>query len=282
MKIGIVGLGLIGGSLALAFQEKNHEIYGLDSNAATQQYAMMTGAIDSVLDKETIPVCDFLFLTVYPTAAVDFMLEHSPLLSPKSVVIDCCGIKRKVCGICFDLAEKFGYHFIGGHPMAGLQFSGFKHARADLFQNANMILVPKKGEDIALLERVKLLLSEAGFASVTLTSAEKHDEIIAFTSQLAHVVSNAYVKSPSASYHKGFSAGSYRDLTRVAKLNETMWTELFMANKDYLTREIECLIDALSEYKEALESENSQMLFELLRQGRLQKEAINTEWKESE
>lgn len=282
MKIGIVGLGLIGGSLALAFKEKNYEVFGADTHAATQQYALMTGAIDHVLDQSAVSACDFLFLAVYPRAAVDYVLENASFFSPRSVVIDCCGIKRKVCGICFDTAEKHGFRFIGGHPMAGLQFSGIKHARANLFQGASMILVPKAGEDIALLEAVKRLLSEVGFASVTLTSAEKHDEIIAFTSQLAHVVSNAYVKSPSAKYHKGFSAGSYRDLTRVAKLNEAMWAELFMANRDHLIREIDSLLFSLAEYKEALEAENSGRLRELLRRGRIQKEAIDTEWKESE
>lgn len=142
-----------------------------------------------------------------------------------------------------------------------------------------MILVPKEKEDLFQLSRLRDLLKDAGFGPVTVTTAEKHDEMIAFTSQLAHVVSNAYIKSPTAREHKSFSAGSYRDLTRVAKLNEGMWTELFLDNADNLGRELDCLIDELRAYREALQAGDADRLKQLLKEGRERKEEIDTEWK---
>ena len=142
-----------------------------------------------------------------------------------------------------------------------------------------MILVPREKEDLFRLSTLRDLLKDAGFASVTVTTAQKHDEMIAFTSQLAHVVSNAYIKSPTAREHKSFSAGSYRDLTRVAKLNEGMWTELFLDNADNLGRELDCLIDELRAYREALQAGDADRLKQLLKEGRERKEEIDTEWK---
>ena len=163
--------------------------------------------------------------------------------------------------------------------MAGTQFSGIKYARDDMFNNATMVMVTREDEDLYVLSRVRDLLRDAGFKAVTVTTADKHDEMIAFTSQLAHVVSNAYVKSPTAQAHHSFSAGSYRDLTRVAKLNETMWTELFLDNADYLGNELDWIIGALSEYRDAIKRGDADTLKRLLREGRERKEEIDTEWK---
>ena len=151
--------------------------------------------------------------------------------------------------------------------MAGRQQSGLKYSRSDMFKNANMILVPKKDESLMLLERVKSLLTSVGFGGITITTAENHDKIIAYTSQLAHVVSNAYVKSPSADVHKGFSAGSYKDLTRVARLNPQMWAELFFENKENITFEIKNIIVELQKYADALENDDFEKLCALLKEG---------------
>ena len=278
--IGVVGLGLMGASLCKALCAQGHRILGRDTDEHVQKYALLTETIQGELTEDNIPECDYLFLATYPGAAVETLKQVAPKIRKDTVVSDLCGVKKAVCEPCFALAEEYGFTFIGGHPMAGKQFSGIKYADGNLFQNATMILVPRKQEDLFLVSRLSELLRETGFKSVTVTTAEKHDEMIAFTSQLAHVVSNAYIKSPTAAEHLSFSAGSYRDLTRVAKLNETMWTELFLDNAEHLGFELDCLIKSLQEYRDAIAAGDAETLKKLLKDGRERKEAIDTEWKD--
>ncbi len=276
MTIGVVGLGLIGGSLAKAFKAYTpHRVLGCDCVASVQQYAELSGCIDGALTTDNLSTCELVFLAVYPAATVDFVQQHAAAFGNGAVVIDCGGVKRRICQPCLKAATENGFTFIGGHPMAGLHRSGLKYATATLFNGESMILTPQDTQDIALLERVTMVLKSIGFGSVTVTTPEQHDEVIAFTSQLAHVVSNAYVKSPRAQVHRGFSAGSYRDLTRVARLNEVMWTELFLDNRDNLLEEIDTLMASLSEYREALEQRDEDTLRALLRDGSERKERID-------
>lgn len=276
MKVGIVGLGLIGGSLAKAYKESGQaEVYGWDTDADTMLLAKTVEAIDGTLDETVLPDCDLLLLALYPGAAIEYLRAHAPEISKKTFVIDCCGVKQVVCDACFPIAEQYGFPFFGGHPMAGTQFSGFAKSRSSLFRGASMILVPPRFDDIAQLDQAKQLLAPVGFGRTVVTTADKHDEMIAFTSQMAHIVSNAFIKSPAARQHKGFSAGSYKDLTRVAWLNETMWTELFMDNRKKLIREIDILMHSLEEYKEAMQQEDAPRLKELLREGRICKEEVD-------
>ena len=278
--IGVVGLGLIGASMCKALGAQGHRILGRDTDDHVQKYALLTGTIQGDLTESGIAECDFLFLAVYPGAAVETLARLAPKIRRGTIVCDLCGVKRAVCGPCFALAAEYGFTFIGGHPMAGKQFSGIKYADGSLYQGATMILVPERQEDLFQVSRLSELLRGAGFRSVTVTTADKHDEMIAFTSQLAHVVSNAYIKSPTAAEHLSFSAGSYRDLTRVAKLNEVMWTELFLDNADRLGFELDCIIRSLQEYRDALKAGDAETLCRLLREGRERKENIDTEWKE--
>ena len=159
--------------------------------------------------------------------------------------------------------------------MAGSQFSGFKYSRADLFVGAPMVLVPPVFDDILLLDRVKQALSPCHFGRFSVTSAEDHDKKIAFTSQMCHIVSNAYVKSPSALEHKGFSAGSYRDLTRVAWLNPQMWAELFLENKENILFELDYFIESLNNYRNAIAQDNTEKLIQLLEEGKRRKEEVD-------
>lgn len=276
MKVGIVGLGLIGGSLAKAYKESGQaEVFGWDTDVDTMLLAKTVEAIDGTLDETVLPDCDLLLLALYPGAAIEYLRAHAPEISKKTFVIDCCGVKQVVCDACFPIAEQYGFSFFGGHPMAGTQFSGFAKSRSSLFRGASMILVPPRFDDIAQLDQAKQLLAPVGFGRTVVTTADKHDEMIAFTSQMAHIVSNAFIKSPAARQHKGFSAGSYKDLTRVAWLNETMWTELFMDNRQKLIREIDILMHSLEEYKEAMQQEDAPRLKELLREGRICKEEVD-------
>ena len=275
MKIGIVGLGLIGGSFARAYSATGHEVYALERNEAVYDAAVQEQAVQDRLTKENAGACDLILICVYPQAAVDFLQDFGPMFGDHPLVIDCCGTKRKLTEAGMAAAKKFGFTFLGGHPMAGTQFSGFEHSRADLYQGAPMVIVSPDPADQALLKRVRRMLSPVGFASITVATAKEHDRIIAFTSQLAHVVSNAYVKSPSAQVHKGFSAGSYKDLTRVAWLNPEMWAELFLDNRDYLIEEIDTLIHHLSEYRADLETEDREDLIRLLTEGKKRKEELD-------
>ena len=275
MTVGICGLGLIGGSMAKAYKESGHRVLGYDLNESTLGYCSLAGITDGVLDESSIPKCDLIFIALYPVSAIKYLEEIAHLISKNATVIDLCGTKAKICKCGFALAKKHGFTFVGGHPMAGTQYSGIKHARASLFRNAPMVLVPPVYDDIAFLDGIKQLLAPAGFGKFSITTADEHDRMIAFTSQLAHVVSNAYVKTPTAQNHKGFSAGSYKDLTRVAWLNENMWTELFLENKEPLLYELDHIIASLSEYKVAIENNDADTLRQLLKDGRLAKEKVD-------
>ena len=226
MTVGILGLGLIGGSLARAYALDGHTVYAAEQNEDMLSFAILSGAVHGKLDKATIEECDLILLAIYPAGSAEWLAEQAQFIKSDTLVMDCCGIKNEICRRCFPLAEQYGFTFVGGHPMAGTQFSGFKYSRANLFQGAPMVLVPPRFDDMDLLERVKEALSPCGFGSFSVTTAQEHDRLIAFTSQMPHVISNAFIKSPTAAAHKGFSAGSYKDLTRVAWLNATMWAEL--------------------------------------------------------
>ncbi len=275
MTVGICGLGLIGGSMAKAYREAGHTVLGYDKDTASLGYAALGGVIDGELDEKSIPDCDLIFIALYPEAAVEYIEKIAPSLNCHTVVMDLCGTKKKICDAGFRMAKEYGFTFVGAHPMAGTQYSGIKYSRANLFKNAPMVLVPPVYDDIYFLDKIKQMLSPAMFGKITVTTAEEHDSMIAFTSQLAHVVSNAYVKSPTAQNHKGFSAGSYRDMTRVAWLNEHMWSELFLENRDPLLFEIDSIIASLTEYRKAIAEGDKQELTELLRNGRIAKERVD-------
>ena len=275
MTVGIVGLGLIGGSFAKAYHAAGHTVLAFDTDRSTYDFAVLSGTVNGPLTDETLSTCDLILIAVIPSAAVGYLKQHAAHIGPKPVVIDCCGTKRVVCTACFPLAKQFGFTYLGGHPMAGTHNSGFKYAAATMFHNAPMVLVPANHNDIELLSRVKELLAPAGFSRFSVTTAEQHDEMIAFTSQLAHVVSNAYIKSPTAGLHKGFSAGSYKDMTRVAWLAPKMWAELFLENKDFLMAELNTLIDHLRQYQDAMEHDDLPGLIQLLDDGRKRKEEVD-------
>ncbi len=275
MKVGIVGLGLIGGSFAWAYHNEGHEVLATNRTRSVLDFAMLSGAVDGELTEENVGDCELILVTLYPQAAIEYIDRMGPHFGQKPLVMDCCGTKRVVCSACFPIAERDGFTYIGGHPMAGTHNSGFKYAKGTMYKGAPMVIVPPRYDDIELLGRVKELLAPAGFGSISVTTAEKHDLMIAFTSQMAHVVSNAYIKSPTARIHKGFSAGSYKDLTRVAWLNAPMWAELFMENKDFLLQELELFIASLTQYRDAMVNDDMPELTRLLDEGRRLKEEVD-------
>ncbi len=275
MNVGIIGLGLIGGSLAKAYKKAGMKVYAFDIDASVLQFARISGAADEALTDETLQACGLVLIALPPDAAVQWLEENAAKISAQTLVMDCCGVKRRICAVGFPLSEKYGFTFVGGHPMAGTHKWGFANSRADLFEGACFVAVPRAYDDMTLFERVKESVLPAGFGSVSVTTAERHDRLIAFTSQLAHVVSNAYIKSGTALDHKGFSAGSYQDLTRVAWLNPDMWTELFLDNKDNLIYELDTVITSLSEYRDACARGDAETLRALLDAGSKRKKEVD-------
>ena len=272
MIIGIVGLGLIGGSMAKSIKSRTaHTVYGTDLNSETMTMARMCGAIDAPLTEENLPQCEVLLVAIRPAAAVEWVARNAALISKSAMLVDLCGVKRQVVEGIAPIAREHGFAYIGGHPMAGKERGGFTAATDDLYVGASMILTPDQRTDMQLLEALKTLFLDIGFAGLTFSTPEEHDRIIAFTSQLAHIVSSAYVKSPEAQRRRGFSAGSFRDMTRVARLDEDMWTELFLDDADYLTGELKVLIGHLNEYLDALEARDAEKLHDLLKDGREKK-----------
>ena len=274
MKIGILGLGLIGGSMARAYAVAGHTVYAADLDESTLSFAMLSGAVHGRLDEETIPACELLLLAIYPGGSAKWLEDNGRLVDSGALVLDLCGIKQ-VCKRCFPVARKYGFTFVGGHPMAGSHFSGFKYSRADLYKGAPMVLVPPRFDDIDLLQRVKDAMAPCGFGMFSVTTAEEHDRMIAFTSLMPHVLSNAFIKSPTALKHKGFSAGSYKDLTRVAWLNAPMWSELFLENRENLLFELNTYLDSLTAYRDALEARDGERLTALLEAGKKAKEEVD-------
>lgn len=276
MKVGVVGMGLIGGSLIKAYNEdKDWEVYGYDIDTKIVKLAILAEDMKDELNETTIKDCDLVFIALYPRLSIEYLRKMAPHINKTTIVIDCCGTKGEVCKAGFEIAEEYGFTFIGGHPMAGLHYSGYKYSNRDMFRKATMVLVPKSFDDINLLSHIKDLLAPAGFKNVTVTTADKHDKMIAFTSQMAHLVSNAFIKSPTAREHVGFSAGSYKDLTRVAWLNESMWTELFLENKEHLLYELDIFIDELVKYREAIKNDDADTLKALLYEGKKRKEEVD-------
>lgn len=276
MKVGIVGLGLIGGSFAKAYKcAGDYKVYAYDRDNTMLGFAKLSGAIDGELTDENIGECDLIIISLYPKPSIEYLKKNAHLISKCATVVDCCGTKRDICPVGFDLSKQYGFKFFGGHPMAGTQHSGFKHSTATMFNRASMIIVPPRFDDMALIDNLTELLKPVRFGRFTVTSAEKHDEMIAFTSQMAHIVSNAYIKSPTANAHKGFSAGSYKDLTRVAYLNEQMWAELFMENRDNLVKELNFIIKSVENYRDALADGDETRLTELLAEGKRRKEEVD-------
>ena len=270
----IIGLGLMGGSFAKALTQRTGiRVYGEDTDPGTMAAALETGAIHAALTPQLLRQCDLTVLALYPDDAVQWMQSRRSQIKKGSVVVDFCGVKQPVCQAAEPIAREEGFFFIGGHPMAGKECWGFSYAVGDLYEGASMILTPPP-EWKEQADALRPLFFSLGFGQLVDTTPENHDRMIAYTSQLAHVASSAFIKSPSSRQHVGYSAGSYKDLTRVAKLNPNMWTKLFLANGDYLCEEIDLLIEHLAQYRDAIAAGDKEKLYRLLKEGSDIKQSI--------
>lgn len=276
MKIAIIGLGLIGGSMAKAIKKNtDYPVYAYDIDKSAVSAALQQESIDGGFELEVLNTFDLVILGLYPDVTIDFVTEHAENFKKGAVVIDTCGVKQTVVTACEKVLCGNGVYYLGCHPMAGREYSGFKYSLDNLFEKASFIYTPTVNTPKEIVDFVTDFAKEIGFLRCTMTTPKEHDEIIAFTSQLAHIVSSAYVKSPTLEKQFGFSAGSFKDLTRVAKLNERMWTTLFLMNREPLLEEIDHIIYHLKEYREAIENSDDKTLCELLKNGRELKEYSN-------
>lgn len=270
--VGIVGLGLIGGSMAKAVSEHTGAaVFGFDINNEVMNMAVMSGSIKGTLTKKKIRECDLIMVALTPQRLINWVRENAKYFSKDTILCDLCGIKRVVMNELIPISKEYGFPYVGGHPMAGKEVSGFANAESSLFNGASMILVPQKETDINCLDALKSFFLRIGFGTVVFTTMDEHDRIISYTSQLAHITSSAYIKSPTSQKHMGFSAGSYKDMTRVARLDPAMWTELFLDNRDNLCAELHELIKNLTDYLDALEADDEKRLYSLLEDGLIKK-----------
>ena len=267
MNICIAGLGLIGGSFAKAISQKtNHFCMGIDTNANSCKKALDDGAIKQIISPEQLSLADIVILALQPKTLVQFFKTNAQHIKKGAIVFDTCGIKQTVLNQLVPVANEHGIKFVGAHPMAGREFSGYDYSLANLFEKASFIVTTDHADKTAV-DVVCDLAKQIGFANVTVTTADHHDKVIAYTSQLAHIVSNSYCKSETINQKEGFCAGSFADMTRVGKLDVNLWTELFLANPTHLGNELGNLITKLSEFKTAIDNKDEKFLSQLLKEG---------------
>jgi prephenate dehydrogenase len=276
MKIAVVGLGLIGGSLAKAVKKHtDFTVFGIDISDATVTAALAQEAIDNTVEPQNLSSCDLVIVALHPAETIDFILENKANFKKGGTVIDCCGVKESIVNAVEKPLADCGVNFLGCHPMAGREFSGFSYSLDNLFEKASFIITPTENSKMQVVKEISSFAYRIGFAKCVISNPKEHDEIIAFTSQLAHVVSSAYIKSPTLEKQSGFSAGSFKDLTRVAKLNADMWTTLFMMNKDALVKELDYILKSLGDYRECIAAGDAETLHKLLQEGTELKEKSN-------
>lgn len=274
MKIAVVGLGIIGGSFCRAIKKyTDHYVIGINRTAQTAQTALKSGAIDEIGTCESLSKADIVILAMYPQADIDFVKVNGRFIKKGAIVTDASGIKRAICPELKNLAQKFGFIFVGSHPMAGKEKNGFEASDADLYKNASFIITPC-GAKQKYVDILSSLARAIGFKTIKITTPEEHDRMIAFTSQLPHVLACSYVLSPCCPNHNGFSAGSYRDVSRVANINSKLWSELFLENKEPLVEELDILIGNITKIINAIKADDKETLTELLEKGHKVKEEL--------
>jgi prephenate dehydrogenase len=272
MNILVVGLGLIGGSLCKAMKKYTyHNVSGSDINSDIEYAALRDVAIDEVFDGD-YGKYELIIIALFPEAAEKYLRENAGKIGKNTLITDVCGIKGEFSERMKKISEENGLRYVGIHPMAGKEFGGYYNSSADLFLKANFIIAPfedSSEDDTAVLKK---LAEEVGAGKIVVTTPENHDKMIAYTSQLAHIVSSAYVKSPELGLECGFSGGSFQDMTRIATMNEKMWTDLFMQNREHLQYELDLLIENLKRYSDALRKSDTETMKNLIAEGRELKE----------
>lgn len=274
MNIAVIGMGIIGGSFCKALKKyTNHYVIGINRTQSTLQEAFDCGAIDEMGDETSLEKADVIIMAVYPQAAIEYIEKYGKYIKKGAIVTDSSGIKREICPQMTELAKKYGFEFVGSHPMAGKEVNGFKASDSELYRGASYIVVPCEASEKAVKTLCDLAL-ELNFGGIKISTPDEHDKMIAFTSQLPHVLACSYVLSPCCINHKGFSAGSYHDVSRVANINAKLWSELFLENKEPLISELDLLIENINKITDAIKKEDKGAIEALLEKAHKTKEAL--------
>lgn len=274
MNIAVIGMGIIGGSFCKALKKyTSHHVIGINRTQSTLQQAFDCGAIDEIGNEKSLEKADVIIMAVYPQAAIEYISKYGKYIKKGCIVTDSSGIKREICPQMTNLAKEHGFEFVGSHPMAGKEINGFSASDAELYNGASYIVVPCEASEKAVKTLCDLAM-ELRFGGIKISTPEEHDKMIAFTSQLPHVLACSYVLSPCCINHKGFSAGSYHDVSRVANINAKLWSELFMENKDALIGELDLLIENINKITDAIKKEDKAAVEALLEKAHQTKEAL--------
>ncbi len=272
MKILVAGLGLIGGSVCKAVHAyTDHSVYGWNRTQSVAQKALAEHAIDGIVTQDCSGF-DFIIVCLYPDMTRTWIREHIQTMSRNTIVIDVSGVKTDLPEEMTALCAEYDIYYLSTHPMAGKEKAGFNVSDEGLFQGANFIMTPLSQTPKFVIAQVQNFAHQIGFRKFVITTPAQHDKMIAYTSQLAHVVSSAYVQSPEIELETGFSGGSFHDMTRIATMNEDMWTDLFLENQESLLYELDLLIQNLMSYRKALSDQDRDAIYALIRDGRLRKE----------
>ncbi|MCD8041240.1 MAG: prephenate dehydrogenase [Clostridia bacterium] len=267
MKICIVGLGLIGGSAAMALKRAGYEVYGMNRSQEALTYSLENGIIDYAVEdfysEDAVSGFDVVLIALPVNAAIDFLCSRK--FKNGAVAADFCGVKRRIERAVF--AAPRNYLYVGAHPMAGKEVSTVKNACADLYDNASIILTVSPKTSLTAISVLEDLAKDMGFKCIAECSAKVHDAKISYTSQLAHIVSNAYVRDGEIENCLPFTGGSFQDMTRIAGVDEAVWSELYLANKRNLSNRIQTLINNLTLANEALQSGDKDVLEQFLHEG---------------
>ncbi len=267
MNILVSGMGLIGGSFCKALKKyTNNTVTGYDINKDIEKLALSEKSIDRIFNGDYSEI-DIIIVCTYPEITEKYFCETIPKLNKNTLITDVCGIKGEMSERIHRFAENYKIEYIPIHPMAGKEVGGYSNSTADLYIRANMVITPFSNSDKSKTALLSELSENIGFRKIVVTTPQEHDKMIAYTSQLAHIVSSAYVKSPSLDKESGFSGGSFQDMTRIATMNENMWTSLFMQNRENLEKELTVLIENLEKYRKALSENDSETMKKLIKEG---------------
>ncbi len=261
-KFLIVGLGLLGGSIAMGLKKMNHEVYAIDIDEKAIQYALAHNIIlegSTSLDPDLIGKADVILSGLYPSMIVDWINENQKYMKPHTLITDVTGVKGPIVSKIQSLLRE-DLEFIGAHPMAGKEVSGIQNADPSIFLPANLILTPTEKNTQEAIDFMREVGIELRFNRIVELSVEEHDEMIGYLSQLTHVIAVSLMNANDSTHLAEYTGDSFRDLTRIAKINENLWTELFLMNKENLIREISCFVDEVNDFKEALENEDCEKM----------------------